>query len=71
MILFLNIQDDLNTLIKYEKKKYYNTCFSISFIYILSTDKLWSLLLIAVIFKWKKGIYIKLLQTLIMIFEIR
>ena len=40
LILFLNIQDDLNTLIKYEKKKDYNTFVSISFIHILSTVEL-------------------------------
>ena len=53
MILFLNIQDDLNTLIKYEKKKDYNTFVSISFIYILSTVELWSLILISGMFKSK------------------
>ena len=53
LILFLNIQDDLNTLIKYEKKKYYNTFVSISFIYILSTVELWSLILISGMFKSK------------------
>ena len=53
LILFLNIQDDLNTLIKYEKKKDYNTFVSISFIHILSTVELWSLILISGMFKSK------------------
>ena len=53
LILFLNIQDDLNTLIKYEKKKYYNTFVSISFICILSIVELWSLILISGMFKSK------------------
>ena len=53
------------------KKKNDISFVSISFICILSTVELWNLILILVIFKWKKGIYIKLLQKLIMIFEIR